>query len=403
MKCSNCGAEIPSNAKFCEFCGSQITMEMKKEQEQLSKEGCPKCGSSNVTFNREKQGEVKEKKGTTVVRTTVGVCKDCGNTWYIENPESTKKRKTWLWVLGWIFIFPVPLTILMLRPTSKLNKKIRYAIIAIAWIVYIALVWTNKDSDAGTQEDIPEQVSVSETTNEDKDTDGHIYDNAEVRDVMNGTRTEKLGEYAVIMANSNDCTEEAIADVYYNYFEKNDFNWITLIYTDKEDNTGIYFAQGIIGVNDKFEEDEYGDYSVSGSENEIIYAPSDDGKSLIQINFDEENSEEIQDTSEESISDNKQDISGDNADASGVDPELKEFLDGYEVFMNEYCDFMQNYDSSDTEMLLQYLELMQKYADFAEKAELYDSDTMSVADSEYYLEVMTRVNAKLASIAYLQE
>lgn len=54
MKCSNCGGEIENNAKFCTFCGSQITVEMQKEREQLNKSGCPKCGSTNVTFNREK-------------------------------------------------------------------------------------------------------------------------------------------------------------------------------------------------------------------------------------------------------------------------------------------------------------------------------------------------------------
>ena len=48
------------------------------QQEQLNKAGCPKCGSSNVTFTREKQGELKGKNGTAVVRTTIGLCKDCG-------------------------------------------------------------------------------------------------------------------------------------------------------------------------------------------------------------------------------------------------------------------------------------------------------------------------------------
>ena len=34
MKCPNCGGEIENNAKFCTFCGSQITVEMQKEREQ---------------------------------------------------------------------------------------------------------------------------------------------------------------------------------------------------------------------------------------------------------------------------------------------------------------------------------------------------------------------------------
>ena len=33
MKCPNCGGEIENNAKFCTFCGSQITVEMQKERD----------------------------------------------------------------------------------------------------------------------------------------------------------------------------------------------------------------------------------------------------------------------------------------------------------------------------------------------------------------------------------
>ena len=61
MKCPNCAAEIGNN-HFCEFCGSQVTIEMKKEQEQVNKAGCPRCGSSNTRFTREKQGKLKGRK-----------------------------------------------------------------------------------------------------------------------------------------------------------------------------------------------------------------------------------------------------------------------------------------------------------------------------------------------------
>ena len=41
MRCPNCGAEI-GTSNTCEYCGSTITSEMKKEQEILNKRGCPK-------------------------------------------------------------------------------------------------------------------------------------------------------------------------------------------------------------------------------------------------------------------------------------------------------------------------------------------------------------------------
>ncbi len=131
MKCPYCGAETSGNS--CEYCGSQLS----ERQEQ--KVRCNKCGSTNVTFKRENQGEVRGKNAKQIVHKTVGMCKDCGNTWYIgEAQTKVKKRKTWLWVLGWLFIFPVPLTILMLK-NRKLKPGIRYGIIAAAWIVYLII------------------------------------------------------------------------------------------------------------------------------------------------------------------------------------------------------------------------------------------------------------------------
>lgn len=52
--------------------------------------------------------------------------------------EPPKKCKTWLWVLGWICIFPVPLTIIMLNK-EDMSKKARYGIIAAGWILYLLI------------------------------------------------------------------------------------------------------------------------------------------------------------------------------------------------------------------------------------------------------------------------
>lgn len=162
MKCPNCGADIPNSSKICEFCSSSITADMKREQEYVNKPGCPKCGSSNITFTREKQGEIKGKKGSAVVRSTVGMCKDCGNTWHVQD-EPVKKRNTWLWVLGWIFIFPLPLTILLLRPETlpKLDKKIKYVIIAIAWIIYA--IWIYGGSSENNTSTADKELTVETT------------------------------------------------------------------------------------------------------------------------------------------------------------------------------------------------------------------------------------------------
>ena len=102
--------------------------------------------------------------------------------------------------------------------------------------------------------------------------------------------------------------------------------------------------------------------------------------------------EESEDTSDEETS---------VSDSSVVDPDLKAFLDSYEVFLDDYIEFMEKYENSDdtVSMLADYADYASKYADFVSKADAYDADKMSPVDSAYYLEVMTRCNTKLAKAA----
>lgn len=129
---------------------------------------CPDCGSSNVTFNREKQGEFKGKNGTTVVITTVGLCKDCGYTWNTTGntqPQKKKMKMTWLWVLGWIYIFPLPLTFLMLNK-KDMKPVLKYGIIAIAWMIYLAIGLFGKSIDTSTPTGNSTETIVSEDNND---------------------------------------------------------------------------------------------------------------------------------------------------------------------------------------------------------------------------------------------
>ncbi len=206
MKCPNCSAEITGNAKFCEFCGSSISSEMRREREQVNKDGCPKCGSSNISFSREKQGEIKGKKSTSVVRSTVGVCKDCGHTWQTSGgTETIKERKTWLWVLGWIFIFPVPLAIILLRK-KDMKPVVKYSIIALACILYIVLMVRSGSANADAPaDDANNPVSASDSAESDatqKDTKSFVI-----------TEGEK-GEYGFELTLNKD-TEDEETKYYY--------------------------------------------------------------------------------------------------------------------------------------------------------------------------------------------
>ena len=82
-------------------------------------------------------------------------------------------------------------------------------------------------------------------------------------------------------------------------------------------------------------------------------------------------------------------------------PELKEALDSYEAFIDEYVEFMQTYKDSDdvVSMMSEYSEYMQKYADAMEKIDNMDTENMSPADYSYYIEVTTRAAQKAANVA----
>lgn len=192
MKCPNCGAE--AIGKFCEFCGSEMPQEkatvnitnnyygdttMHEHTENNNVGKCPKCGNSKISFKRERIGTTTQshsrknyigtaKQGQTVSQSeyrTVGVCQNCGYTWNPNTASTTNtgsKKKTWLWVLGWIFMFPIPLTILLLKQ-KDMKPAIKYGIIAIAWILFflIGIFGGNSETDV-PQNNTTTDISFSE-------------------------------------------------------------------------------------------------------------------------------------------------------------------------------------------------------------------------------------------------
>ena len=87
--------------------------------------------------------------------------------------------------------------------------------------------------------------------------------------------------------------------------------------------------------------------------------------------------------------------------SDGVSPDLKEALDSYEAFVDEYIEFMQKYKNSNdmTSMMSDYLSYMQKYSELVAKIDAMDTKNMSTADAAYYLEVTSRVSQKLLNAA----
>ncbi len=79
--------------------------------------------------------------------------------------------------------------------------------------------------------------------------------------------------------------------------------------------------------------------------------------------------------------------------------ELVDFLAAYEAFMDEYVAFMDSYRKAEGSellgMLKEYAEIMKRYREFSELADAFDYGDMTLAESLYYSEVMSRISQKL--------
>lgn len=141
MKCPNCGAEV--NGKFCAYCGSAVEQEVEEINELNCYKECPRCGSKNIKFRREQIKNSKRANGkydSASGYKTVGFCEECGYTWDpLKYPKKKINGKTILWILGWLCIFPVPLTILLLRSDKIKSNVAKYVVIAMAWIAYLII------------------------------------------------------------------------------------------------------------------------------------------------------------------------------------------------------------------------------------------------------------------------
>ena len=87
---------------------------------------------------------------------------------------------------------------------------------------------------------------------------------------------------------------------------------------------------------------------------------------------------------------------------SGVDDnvirdDIKAAIDSYEAFIDEYCAFLENYDSSDTGMLMQYLDMVNKELEMSEQFDALENQQLTTAEDLYYSEVSLRCAQKLLS------
>ena len=171
--CSYCGTENPNSAVICENCGASEFKHKCNNCGTVYAEGgyCPRCGV--------KAGQKPRVCPNCGCEYYSNACPTCGyvsgggaatertstaTTRSDKQPSrQVKKRKTWLWVLGWLFIFPLPLTILLMR-NQRMNKAVKIIILVVAWLFYLLFVFAGR-STSETSPTNPNTTTATQTSN----------------------------------------------------------------------------------------------------------------------------------------------------------------------------------------------------------------------------------------------
>lgn len=152
------------------------------------------------------------------------------------------------------------------------------------WVIIIVILgligMVTGDDDEETEDD--STVETSET-----EVETHVYDDAEILDLMNGSGTDVIGSYSVIEIESSSVEFEDIEDWYFNYIAENeDCDYFIILYTDTEEAvddgteyTGIYSDGSYVETDVTIIYHEVGTdyvYQMNGSNDGAIYWPQDD-------------------------------------------------------------------------------------------------------------------------------
>lgn len=199
MVCPNCGASLQVDADqknlTCSYCGNGLYVDDEVKHVQYD-------NAEETGYQFEKGRQRAQAEATRVQQQTFNM----------NFGKPPKKRKTWLWVLGWIFIFPVPLTILMLR-NQKLSKPVKIGIIVAAWIVYLIIGLAgggsgdNKDSsNANTETTTIEQPADNSATT----TIEQSADNYAANDSTAGSSESAIDSFIAEINKSEDISLEYV-------------------------------------------------------------------------------------------------------------------------------------------------------------------------------------------------
>ena len=352
--------------------------------------------------------------------------------------EKAEKRKQaskgfWtkvLWFFGWLFIFPVPLMILLNRRTDMDPKKKKYYIIG-AWAAYALLMVIGRlnpsesSPSSVTPTPKPQETATEKTASSAYADSAHSTVTAgdytiEVPEAWQPSDGSAIAEYK---NNAFAFLNYLVSDVNYASDEElqNGREEIVKRLTGSKKTSAVSDVQsktieinGITVNRASYHSTEELDEGLNVPGKTLVYwmrNPSSGGITVLRF-FESDTTQygynndyrliagSLQ-LKQESAQPAPEPTPAPEQDSSFA--EFKQKMDDIEAFYDSYIEFLKTYDKNDASMLLKYADMLAKYNDAAKALDAIDENTLTAEEHAYYTEVMLRITQKnLEVLQYLQ-
>lgn len=125
--CPRCGANMrivpETNRAVCDYCGTTVLIDDE---------------TTRIEYTNAEEAGYKFEKGRLRAQAEQGQRTVLQQVRYENVTTQKKKRHLFWWVMGWIFIFPLPATILIVR-NKKMHWLIKTILILLVWGIYLAI------------------------------------------------------------------------------------------------------------------------------------------------------------------------------------------------------------------------------------------------------------------------
>lgn len=134
-KCPQCGANMVFNSSsqkvVCEFCGLTLLVD-----EGITSVKCVNAEEAGYNFEKGRMRARAEFANTAPVVHHV-------HHYEYSTPEPVEEKKPrnlwWLWLIGWLVVFPLPATILILR-AERMGWFWKFVLIIGVWEMYLQFI-----------------------------------------------------------------------------------------------------------------------------------------------------------------------------------------------------------------------------------------------------------------------